>query len=47
MDRCGIFAEVIVEFHEVAPVGLDRNTGEWQVGKSIRDGFDGGIHSVC
>ena len=47
MDRCGIFAEVPVEFHEVDPVGLARNTGEYRVGEAIRDGFDSENNDVC
>ena len=47
MDRCGIFAEVILEFHEVAPAGLAYNTGKFRVGEAISDGFDGESHAVC
>ena len=32
MHRCRISIEVIVEFHEVVPIGLAHNMGEFRVG---------------
>ena len=47
MDICGIFAEFLVEFHEVAPVGLARNMGKCSMEEAIHYGFDSESHSVC
>ena len=47
MDICGIFAEVFVEFHEVALIGLARNTGKCWVTEAICDEFDEISHAIC
>ena len=47
MDICEIFAEFLVEFHEVAPVGLAHNTGKCRVEEAIRDVFNSESRAIC